>query len=640
MVDKKEKKYLRDNTQLMAEWDWEKNKELDPNTLTCGTHKKAWWRCENGHSWKSSVAHRQGGEGCPFCAGKSVLIGFNDLQSNNPNLAMEWHSNKNGYLKPTMVSTRSNKKVWWRCEKGHEWECTVCKRQEGQGCPICSGRRVLAGFNDLATINPKIAREWNLTKNGDLKPSDVTKFSNKIVWWQCDKGHNWSAKVSDRSKGLGCPICVNKQVLEGYNDLATTKPEIVQEWHPTKNGNLKPSDVVAGSERKVWWKCKKGHEWEASVYYRSSGTGCPICNNERHISFPEKALYFYVRQFFKDAIANYKDKSIGDLELDVYIPSMNIGLEYDGIYHTRERDINKNIVCQQNGIKLIRLRVKDIGLLNDSSIDYIVSPNDLDLQRVIRIVLKKELKVLYPRVDIASDKKEIYSLMDIQEKRNSFAYKHPNLAKEWDCEKNGVLRPELVSSRSGKSVWWICPNCRKSYSMRIADRSEGSGCPDCSKLKAAYTRSQQIIIKNGSLLDINSQLASEWNYEKNIDILPTTVSTHSNKKVWWKGSCGHEWEAIINNRSKGQGCPYCSHVRLLTGFNDTQTLFPELVKEWNYDKNGNLKPTMVIAGTRKKVWWKCSKCDTEWMASVDRRSRGGGCPACSHKEKKKYSYTL
>lgn len=176
--------------------------------------------------------------------------------------------------------------------------------------------------------------------------------------------------------------------------------------------------------------------------------------------------------------------------------------------------------------------------------------------------------------------------------------------------------------------------------MRIADRSEGSGCPDCSKLKAAYTRSQQIIIKNGSLLDINSQLASEWNYEKNIDILPTTVSTHSNKKVWWKGSCGHEWEAIINNRSKGQGCPYCSHVRLLTGFNDTQTLFPELVKEWNYDKNGNLKPTMVIAGTRKKVWWKCSKCDTEWMASVDRRSRGGGCPACSHKEKKKYSYTL
>lgn len=623
------------NPSLAMEWNSNKNGHLKPTMVLTRSSKKVWWMCKKGHEWKSSIGKRQDGQGCPICSGKQVLAGFNDLQSNNPSVAMEWNLNKNGYLKPTMVSTRSNKKVWWKCEKGHEWECTVDKRQAGQGCPFCSGRRVLEGFNDLATVNPNIAHEWHSVKNERLKPSNVTKFSNKVVWWQCNKGHNWSAKVSDRSLGQGCPICANKQVLVGYNDLATTIPEIAQEWHPTKNGKLKPYDVVAGSERKVWWKCKKGHEWEVAVAYRSGGTGCPICNNERHISFPEKALYFYVKKYFNDAIANYNDKRIGNLELDVYIPAMNIGLEYDGIYHKRERDINKNTVCKRNGIKLIRLRVKDIGLLNDSSIDYIVSPNDCDLQRVIRIVIKKELKVENPEINIKLDKNEIYSLMDMQEKVNSFASKHPELVREWDYEKNGVLKPELVFSRSGKSVWWICANCTKSYYRRIADRSEGSGCPSCSKLRAANNRNQNRILKNGSLLDINPQLAGEWNYEKNIDILPTSVSAHSNKKVWWKGRCGHEWEASINNRSKSQGCPYCSHVRLLAGLNDTQTLFPGLVKEWNYDRNGDLKPTMIIAASRKKVWWKCCKCNNEWMASVDKRSQGRGCPACSRKKKRK-----
>ena len=279
------------NPKLALEWHPTKNGDLKPSDVTQGSNRKVWWMCEHGHEWQTTIAHRTNKSrprGCPVCAGQKVLVGFNDLATLNPNLALEWHPTKNGDLKPTQVTVSSMKKVWWICQHGHEWYASINSRtnkSHQNGCPVCAGRQVLVGFNDLATLNPTVASDWHPTKNGNLKSSDVTVSSGRKVWWMCKHGHEWYASVASRtnkSQPSGCPVCAGQKVLVGFNDLATVNPNLALEWHPTKNGNLTPSDVTQGSEKKVWWVCKHGHEWQAMIYSRTNlQSGCPVCSGRQ-----------------------------------------------------------------------------------------------------------------------------------------------------------------------------------------------------------------------------------------------------------------------------------------------------------------------------------------------------------------------
>ena len=264
MSEKKEKQYVSDNAQLMAEWDWEKNNKLNihPSLLSYGSHVTVWWKCANNHSWSSIVSNR----------------------------------------------ARLNR-----------------------GCPYCAGQLPIVGETDLATTNPNLTKEWNCEKNVDLLPQQFMSGSHKKVWWVCEKGHEWPAQIKSRTTGVGCPYCSNKKVLPGYNDLATTHPELAKEWHPTKNNALLPSEITYGSGKSVWWLCKNGHEFPNSVCNRTKGENCPVCLSRRRTSFPEQAIYYYVKQAFPDAINSYTalfDK--GSMELDIYIPQLKTGIEYDG----------------------------------------------------------------------------------------------------------------------------------------------------------------------------------------------------------------------------------------------------------------------------------------------------------------------
>ena len=102
----------------------------------------------------------------------------------------------------------------------------------------------------------------------------------------------------------------------------------------------------------------------------------------------------------------------------------------------------------------------------------------------------------------------------------------------------------------------------------------------------------------------NARLMAEWNWEKNVDFDATALTLGSNKKVWWKCNKGHDWQAIIAGRNHGFACPYCAGQKVLIGYNDLATLNPLLAQEWNYEKNGNLKPEHFVANSNKKVWWK------------------------------------
>ena len=266
---------------LAVEWDSEKNAPLTPKDITPGSHKLIWWRCQNGHSYRSAVKTRVQGSGCPYCAGKNVLPEETSLATEYPSIAKEWDAAKNVPLLPTQVISGTRRKVWWRCPKGHSWRAAVYSRTTlGTGCPVCTGRQALAGENDFATLYPDIAAQWDGMKNGALHPSNVTAGSNRRVWWRCEKGHSYRAMIAQRvQRGDGYPYCANRKVLLGFNDLATVQPLVAKQWHESLNGALTPEMVTAGSHKKAWWQCSYGHVWKATIYSRAGvqQCGCPVC---------------------------------------------------------------------------------------------------------------------------------------------------------------------------------------------------------------------------------------------------------------------------------------------------------------------------------------------------------------------------
>ena len=266
--------------ELVRQWHPTLNGELTPDQVLPGSHKMAWWICEKGHEWRAKINSRVRGEGCPVCANRQVLPEENSLAARYPALAGEWHPAKNGGLTPDRVPPGTRRKVWWQCEKGHQWQASVAARVAGGGCPVCAGRQVVAGENDLASFFPAIAAQWHPTKNGALTPRQVTPGSSKKVWWLCPLGHAYQSPVTARvRRDSGCPYCAGRRVLPGFNDLATVEPELAGQWHPDLNGTLTPEMVTAGSRRKVWWECDQGHVWKAAVFSRTGGKkcGCPVC---------------------------------------------------------------------------------------------------------------------------------------------------------------------------------------------------------------------------------------------------------------------------------------------------------------------------------------------------------------------------
>ena len=308
------------------------------------------------------------------------------------------------------------------------------------------------------------------------------------------------------------------------------------------------------------------------------------------------------------------------------IPEINTAIEYDGTrWHQGKQDaeIEKDSLCEKNGIKLFRI-IED-GLQNQHLPSvrciYLKKSNMADLENAIRLMFR-ELKVIdQVDVDLQRDHLKIREGYASIATEDSLLSNYPLIAKQWDYEKNGKLKPEMFSPGSGAKVWWKCENGH-SWRAEIGSRVDGRGCcPYCRHKLASDTYNLKVI---------HPDLMEEWDYNKN-ELLPEHFLPQSTKKVWWLCSKGHSYLMPINHRTKDKcNCPYCSGKRI-NSENCLESLFPELVKEWDYEKNMTLRPSEIGKGYSKKVWWLCPKGHSYQMTVHARTSQGQGCIFCAGK---------
>lgn len=622
--------YVSDIEPYMLDWDWKANKKK-PDTITTGSRERVAWKCHIcGGKWQSQVKERRG---CPYCSGFKALPGFNDIGTTNPELLSEWDWEKN-VKGPENYTKGSQKKVCWICPKGHSYDMDVRLRAKGYQCPICRNKRLLKGYNDLATVHPEIAAQWDYEKNGGQLPEEFVLSAKKSFWWKCNVcGYEWKTAIANRHRGTGCPACNNVIVQQGKNDLLSQRPELCKEWDYEKN-DLRPEQVALYARKKVAWICPKGHEYTAAVSDRTKGAGCPKCQQERKVSFPEKAICYYVSKYFNNVKANYRAEWLGGFELDIYLPDIQVAIEYDGIYghstkYGKGRDERKNYACEKQGIKLIRIREKGCAEIVGQYASFQVESSKkfvegilFALNTVAKITGQKRTYT-YQDIDLEEDVGKIYSLVEYTDKENSLMNKAPEVAKMWHPTKNGHLTPESVAVWSSKSVWWL-GKCGHEWKSIVSNEAKSGLCP--------YCVGKRVLQGFNDLAYTNPELAKQWDCEKNGALTPNNITAGSGKKVWWHCEKGHVWQASVVSRNRGNGCPICANRIALKGYNDV-TSVPRLYEDWDEERNKPLLAEQVCIGSDRKVWWKCHICGNLWKAGVDDRYHGSMCPLCAKEER-------
>ena len=411
---------------------------------------------------------------------------------------------------------------------------------------------------------------------------------------------------------------------KGVNDLLTINPQLAEEWSD-KNGLL-PSEFLPFSNQKVYWKCPVGHpDYISTIKNRSYGQGCPVCARESQTSFPEQAIYYFIKQVFPESENRYKYAN--KIELDVYIPTIKVGIEYNGYYahkNREEKDSTKKELLLAQGIRLIV--VKEYKSIKDKySADFYIS-NSYDYQE-LDLLIRKLLLELNTSIEVDTSKHFIKireQYLSIR-KSNSIVALMPHLLDEWDYEKNGKINPDFISVGSNQKYYWKCPQCHNSYLASVKSRKSRTGCSICSGKK--------LLVGENDLATRHPQLLSSWDYAKNHE-QPNAVygGNGVHKQYYWICDKGHSYKCSLCNRINGRGCPYCAGKKVLKGYNDLLTVRPDIVIDWDYELN-EVRPDQIHYNSQSKmVHWVCHKCGNKWQSTVNAKRR---CKICSVNNNKK-----
>lgn len=594
--------------ELTNEWHPTRNGTHTPDTVTGLSTYRAWWICKYGHEWCRQVQRRaQHGSGCPHCEADSA-----SLAVRFPKLAEEW-SPKNGDLHPRNVSPSANLLAWWCCPvKDHDdYQRTVHNRTKPLsplGCPVCEGQQPEKS-QSFGTLFPALLKEWHPKLNTNLSPFHLTPGSTAKIWWRCtrNKEHVWTSPIVYRTqRNPECPFCRMWYVTD-ENRLSTRFPKIAAEWHPRKNRHirpriegsfktvsnlripahlkdrnrpLKPSDVAINCIEIFWWKCKAGHEWQASVESRTMrGKSCPSCEETRMANEESLAARYPAVAKLWHPSRNKPVKPSDILPGSSYVAHWRCPKSATHVWEAPVHSVVRSWKGGSNGCRWCS------GLSADE--------------------------------------------------RNSLQSKFPEVAKWWHPTKNGKLLPSDVTAKSNKRVWWHCGKPQHEFEAEICNitlafERGANGCKFCSG---------RAVAPDNCLKRTFPAVAKMWHPTKNGSLSPSDVTQGSSHMAVWICENNHEWSAKVSCMvqsyrldSATKGCPFCNGKKACSE-NNLLRAYPEVRKIWDSKRNENIEPEQLTPKSNKKFFWICPRERHSWQARVTNITRALDqgripCPLC------------
>ena len=519
--------------------------------------------------------------------------------NNRPDLIDQWDVDKNNQIglsldKP-LSFTRTN--AYWKCPdySDHLYDMIIYQRTSlKQNCPICAGKRVLKGFNDLATwckdslIEWDYGNNWDKKKNKQLTPYDVTYGSHYIANFVCSNPNchePFSMMVKTYYRGNRCKYCARTEVRpDGSNSFAAEHPDQLKYWDYENNdkviteehpNGIRPEEILSNSNIRLYWKCGFGHTWRNDAC--SQRNGCSRCNRRKKFSDSEKTVAYYVEKMFGEGevVDNYHPEWNKKQDLDIYIPSRSIAIQYDGVPHDQSRyetDLKNGKEVIAHGIRLIRIREKDTPFIDDGSMEIRrdgTGVNDESLNDCIRQVLHLLSEITEIKYDFEvnrdKDLSEIVSRSYTIELNNSISVKRPDLvpfiADTTEHPQNREVLSRLPTYHNGK-IWWTCPKCGMDHDLIVYSVTKKPIEQFPCRIKA----SKAVVVGVNDFESQYPELMKDWdwvnNYAHGID--PKKITKGSDKgPFYWichKSDCGYPWTTNTlseRTRKNATGCPKC-----------------------------------------------------------------------------------
>ena len=343
LCSSKENLFVNTHPELLKEWDYDKNIGINPKILLNGSNVKVWWKCKKcGNSFQTDIYNRTTRNSkCGKCRVRTkTMLPFLDIY---PKLLKELDNKKNiDISKIRKLTTGSNVVLWWKCKKGHSFQCQVYERIQKNNCPYCRGLKV-DETNSLQSLRPDLIKEWDFGLNTSINPNEVPVSSNLKVHWKCIKGHRWVSSIVNRTKNKGttCPVCSGRKSVN-ETSFGYLYPLLLKEWD-FENNEIDPFNIRSGSQKKVSWKCEKGHSWITPLNSRVIGNfGCPFCSG-RYTTL-ERSIG-YLKPKFMDEWDEVKNE-----KFDPYTISSGSDIK---VWWKCENDINhywkSSIINRSNG---------------------------------------------------------------------------------------------------------------------------------------------------------------------------------------------------------------------------------------------------------------------------------------------------
>ena len=469
------------------------------------------------------------------------------------------------HIKKNMIDCLSNIVATWKCMKCNgEYECSVVKRHQ-EGCPYCSDKQMLKGYNTLQETHPYLEKFWD--KSNDKSISEYWHKSFDVLNWkcpccniqfQCSPVEMISRTNLENSNFETCPKNCDWNKLVFNNDIFHNSPRLRKEW--SKKNNIPVHLALSHIEtKKYWWNCSicQGEYLCSIPIRREVIDSCPYCNDEQ----PLKGY-----------------NTISDIhpELTSYWSSKNT------------QKIDEITLSESKNKKYI----------------WLCDCCNLEFNEKLSIVLDKfsninnrELKKICP-----------YCNKKIPKPEESLGYKKPFLKSEWLENINGDIYN--VFSNSNDIIEWICRKCHRNYKAKISNRAEDDKC-------CPYCSNRKLIKGINDLATTHPHLIKEWSSLNDRQI--SYLTNKSSYKAWWNCSvCSNTYQQVVSQKFTSKiSCPYCRKAKILKGFNDLPTTHPWLLKEWSTSNDRDFSSLMCNSNYR--AWWKCSECSREYRQTVKKK---------------------